>query len=306
MNRIALVTGAYGFIGRHVARRLAKSGWHVSGIGHGDWDGAQRKAWGVSDWHAGDITLQNLVACGARPNLIVHCAGSASVGFSVEQPFLDFQRTVATTAAVLEFARTHVVGAAVVLPSSAAVYGDAQTIPTAETVILRPLSPYGEHKRMSENLCRMYAGEFGVPTAVVRLFSVYGPGLRKQLLWDACNRLARGEPPRFFGDGTETRDWLNVEDAAALLELAGTHAGLDCPVVNGGSGEAVPLQELLTHLFRLLGRSDAPGFNGGARRGDPKHYCANIDAARRWGWSARVAWRDGLQQYVDWFRQGAA
>ena len=304
MTRIALVTGAYGFIGRHVARRLAQNGWRVSGIGHGNWDDAKSAAWGVSDWRGVDVTLENLVGYGVQPNLIVHCAGSASVGFSLERPYLDFQRTVATTAAVLEFARVHVAEAAVVLPSSAAVYGDAQEIPIAESAALQPVSPYGEHKRMAENLCRLYGGEFGVPTAVVRLFSVYGPGLRKQLLWDACSRLAGSGPPRFFGDGTETRDWLHVEDAAALLELAGTRAGRDCPVVNGGCGEAVPLHELLTHLFRLLGRSDAPEFSG-TRRGDPKHYCADIEAVRGWGWSAHTAWREGLKQYVDWFERGA-
>lgn len=306
MKRQALVTGAHGFIGRHVARRLAQADWHVHGIGHGNWSGAQIAAWGLSRWLAADVNLDTLTDLGVEPDLIVHCAGSASVGFSLGQPYLDFQRTVATTAAVLEFARTRATGTAVVLPSSAAVYGNAENIPIAETAALQPISAYGENKRLAEDLCRMYATQYDVRVAIVRLFSVYGPGLKKQLIWEACNRLALGEPARFFGDGTETRDWLHIEDAAALLEVAGTHAARDCPTVNGGSGEAVSVRELLTHLFRLLSRSDAPGFSGETHRGDPKHFCADVEAVRRWGWRAGIGWRDGLQQYVDWFRREGA
>jgi len=305
MVKRIVVTGAYGFIGRHVARRLAGLGHRVTGIGHGGWDRAQSQAWGLSDWHAADISLESLITYAGRPELIVHCAGGASVGFSVERPFQDHQRTVSTTAAVLEFARIHAREAAVVLPSSAAVYGNASVLPIVESAPLQPVSPYGEHKRMAENLCRLYSEEFGVATAVVRFFSVYGPGLRKQLLWDACDRLARKEPPRFSGDGTETRDWLHIDDTVALIECAGTHAGRDCPVVNGGAGQAMSVRELLTHLFRLLGRDDDPVFSGGGRDGDPKHTLADIGAAKSWGWSPRVGWREGLQQYVDWFRQGA-
>jgi UDP-glucose 4-epimerase len=305
VNGAALVTGARGFIGRHVARHLAGRGWRVSGIGHGDWPGAAARDWGLSEWHSGEVSLEHLVACAGRPGLIVHCAGGASVAGSIERPDEDFHRTVSSTAAVLEFARSHARGAAVVFPSSAAVYGEAQQIPIPETAPLRPISPYGTHKLMAEELCRGYARDFQVAVAVVRLFSVYGPGLRKQLWWDACGRLARQEPARFSGDGTETRDWLHVLDAVALLEIAARRASSDCPVVNGGCGCPVALAELLAQFFALRGRTDQPVFAGAGRKGDPKHYAADIGLARSWGWVPAREWRKGVEEYLDWYRRDA-
>lgn len=303
MTGSALVTGARGFLGRHVARQLAQLGWQVAGLGHGEWERAESLAWGVSRWQAADVSLENLLAAAGRPSLIVHCAGGASVGISVERPHEDFHRTVSTTAAVLEFARRHAPEAAVVLPSSAAVYGDASVLPTPESAALQPVSPYGVHKQMAEQLCRLYSRQYGVRTAIVRFFSVYGPCLRKQLLWDACEQLSRKEPPRFFGDGSETRDWLQVEDAALLVETAARHASCDAPAVNGGTGRPVRVGEILAELFRLLGRGDAPVFTAVSRLGEPKHYLADITAARSWGWAPTIDWRDGLRQYVSWYRQ---
>jgi UDP-glucose 4-epimerase len=303
MTGSALVTGARGFIGRHVARHLAQLGWQVAGLGHGEWEPGERLAWGVSRWQAADVSLENLVAAAGRPSLIVHCAGGASVGISVDRPHEDFHRTVSTTAAVLEFARRRTDDAAVVLPSSTAVYGNAAALPTAESAPLAPVSPYGVHKQMAEQLCRFYSRQYAVRTAVVRFFSVYGTHLRKQLLWDACERLSRNEPPRFFGDGDETRDWLHVADAARLLETAARHASSEAPAVNGGTGRPVSVREILAELFRLLGRPGEPIFSGASRPGEPKHYLADIAAAHSWGWAPTIDWRDGLQEYVSWYRQ---
>jgi UDP-glucose 4-epimerase len=301
-QKIALVTGAHGTIGRHVASVLSQWGWRVIGLGHGHWDASEQIAWGVSLWQEGDVSLESLRAMDVSPSLIVHCAGSGAVGASLTAPHADFQRTVVTTTAVLEFLRVDCPEAILVYPSSAAVYGIAEQFPMSENTELRPASPYGVHKKIAEELVAEYARFFGLNCSVVRLFSIYGEEFRKQLLWDACRRISANESV-FFGTGDETRDWLHVSDAAALLVAAAEYASTSCPVVNGGFGTPVSVRDVVTELFRLMGRSDVPTFCGTQRAGDPLHYHADMRRALVWEWQPQITWRDGLARYVSWFKQ---
>ena len=303
MSRTVLVTGAYGFIGRHVARVLAGQGLTVVGLGHGVWSRDQWRKWGIAEWHATDVTLDNLVTHAGLPDAVIHCAGSATVGFSATHPHQDYQRTVSTTAAVLEFARLYAKDAAVVLPSSAAVYGYVQRLPIAETETPSPASPYGVHKHMAEQLCVTYARHFGIKSATVRLFSVYGNGLRKQLLWDACSKLRRGNA-EFFGTGAELRDWLHVDDAAGLLALACSRASTACPVVNGGTGIGVSVADIVGEIRASIHGGALATFDGKVRDVDPPTYVADVTRAAAWGWKARKPWQEGVREYADWFASG--
>jgi UDP-glucose 4-epimerase len=302
--KIAFVTGSYGFVGRHVARRLAEEGFAVEGLGHGGWGLGESRAWGLSTWHTADVTVDSLVTYAGKPNIIIHCAGSGSVGYSITNPYQDFQRTVATTMAVLEFIRLHQPEASLVIPSSAGVYGVVESPSIHLDQPLAPISPYGVHKQIVENLCQFYARHFGIRCAIVRLFSVYGTGLRKQLLWDACKKLSSGDFD-FAGTGQEIRDWLNIEDAANLLSLAARKADPKCPIVNGGSGAGVMVRQAVEWIAEALGCERPPSFSGHARAGDPIRLVADIAETRAWGWKPEHNLRDDISGYVDWFARGA-
>lgn len=300
----ALVTGAHGFIGRHVARHLAQSGYEVTGLGHGAWRHDEQLRWGISTWHEGDVSPDTLLRCAGEPELVIHCAGSGSVGFSVDHPFQDFLRTVAASAALFDHARAHMPGTRVVIPSSAAVYGAVEQLPIAESAPLDPVSPYGTHKMVTEYMARSYARQYGVSIALVRLFSVYGPGLRKQLLWDACGKLTRGDR-LFHGSGMETRDWLHVSDAARLLLEAGHRASPLCPTVNGGTGMATTVRDTLTLVAGALGIKEPVTFSGVSRAGDPTAYQADTGVLSSWSWYPEMSLAQGLNEYVEWFMAGA-
>lgn len=293
-----LITGAAGFIGRHVAAEYATRGMRVIGMGRGDWTDWQE--YGISEWHCSDVTIDSLVEYGGRPDVIVHCAGGSSVGVSIQDPYQDFIQTVQTIAQVLEYMRLHVPHAKLVYPSSAAVYGQVKQLPIPENAPLQPISPYGVYKQMAESMCRLYASQYHLSIAVVRLFSIYGEGLRKQLLWDACNKLVEGES-EFFGTGEEVRDWLYVQDATNLLVLAAEHATPACPILNGGAGQGVCVKDVLQHLSAQLGLSVKPQFSTLAKVGDPNAYVADMAIAKQWGWSPQTDWRSGVARYTQWF-----
>ena len=304
MAELALVTGAYGFVGRHVARALAARGAHVIGIGHGSWGRDEWRRWGVAEWHTADVSVDTLTTHAGEPDLVIHCAGSGSVAFSMTHPLQDWQRTVGTTLAVLEYLRLQRPAARLVIPSSAGVYGKAQRMPILTSEALAPVSPYGVHKKMAEDLCRSYAQHFGVRSALVRLFSVYGIGIRKQLLWDACMKLSQG-PATFAGTGLETRDWLHVDDAAQLLLVAAEYASAECPVVNGAAGVAVSIHEVVQLIAAHFGSDAQMAFSGATRAGDPTHYQADVSDALAWGWAPQRNRVAEMNAYVDWFRGGA-
>lgn len=303
MTPRVIVTGAAGFLGRWTARHLAADGAVVVGLGHGALAESEAQTLGLAAFYTGDVdlaALERTAALHGEPSLIVHCAGGASVGASLASPREDFHRTAASAVEVLEFARLRAPQVRVVMPSSAAVYGSVDVERLAEDAPLRPMSPYGVHKRLVEELCRLHAATWGTPIAVVRLFSVYGEGLRKQLLWDACRKAERAEF-RFFGDGEEQRDWLHAGDAARLLALAGDKASPDCPVVNGGTGVGVSTRTVLGMLGARFSPPLSPEFTGEVRPGDPKCLVADATRLACWGFIPEVGLAEGVARYVDWF-----
>ncbi|WP_457390631.1 NAD-dependent epimerase/dehydratase family protein [Roseateles sp. P5_E1] len=301
-----LITGARGFIGRHVARHFADNGHKVVGLGHGAWLESVRGQWGVAEWQNGEISSANLDALSALvgvPDIVIHLAGGSAVGPSFAQPAEDFHRSVVAASELAEWLRLRAPTARLVMASSAAVYGAGHSGPIAETAPSTPYSPYGFHKRMAELALESHARNFGLRVAIVRLFSVYGPGLRKQLLWDACTRLVQGETQlKLGGTGDELRDWLHVDDVARLMLWAAERASNTAEVINGGTGVATPVREIARRLCTAWGSGCAAEFSGQARPGDPVRLVADVSKVCAAGFTPTREWGAGLDDYVAWFR----
>ena len=297
-----LVTGGAGFLGRAVAHAYHQLGSRVTGIGHSHWTLAAATAAGYTDWYSSSVDSEGLAELEGAFDVVVHCAGNGSVPFSMTHPREAFERTVQTTVDVLEFCRAQAKPPVVVYPSSAAIYGAAPDELLTETSPSNPVSPYGFHKRMVEDLLASYASHSGIRAAVIRFFSIYGAGLNKQLLWDASNKLCAGaDSVTFWGTGEETRDWIHVSDAARLVVDA---ARLEAPftVLNGGSGQRTTVLETLEALRAQLGSRTEIQFNGTVRPGDPRYYHADMACAMRMGWRPTTALEDGFRDYAQWFK----
>lgn len=306
MNNTVWITGAFGFIGRHLSKHLNELGFSVAGMGHGTWARPNESAvWGLDHWFESDVDysgFENLLNITGPPAQVFHLAGGSSVGYSQQYPHLDFKRTAHSISSLLEWVRINSPETSVVLSSSAAVYGAGHTEPICEDATLTPFSPYGFHKRIAEMQLQSYSENFGLNTAAVRLFSVYGAGLRKQLLWDLSNRLNENpDSLELFGTGEEVRDFIHVEDAAQLLTLAGKLANTDSPIYNGGTGIARTVREVATELCHSRNKSITLNFNGQQRSGDPQYLVANSDKAHDIGFKPLIDFTTGMQSYSHWF-----
>ncbi len=292
------MVGGAGFLGSRLVTRLRADGCDVISIDpmEAAADEPGRSLALVLD--ASAVPRLRELPC---PDLVYQLAGSGSVSSAEADPLLDLARTVESTEALLyalqEIPREK--APKVILVSSAAVYGEGVTMPISEDAPLRPVSIYGGHKLLAEELTRTYGRVHRFPCAIVRFFSLYGAGLRKQLPWEACVRLSRG-PARFGGTGAEERDWLHVDDAVELLVRV---AGSSEPalVVNGGSGIGTRVETALAILASGLPGASAFSFSGEQRPGNPRAMVADLRAARSLGFTPRVALAEGLGSYARWF-----
>lgn len=301
------ITGAKGFIGGHLVRELACAGGAVHGIGHGALEKIEWKRLGLRSWVNGEIDAANLDMLAARhglPSAVFHLAGGSSVGLAMAQPLEDFSRTVASTARLLEWLRVHSPESPVIAVSSAAVYGSNHAGPISEGAALTPISPYGQHKLMMEQLCSSYSTAFGIRSTVVRLFSVYGPYLRKQLLWDICSRLEQGDRELMLGGtGAEIRDWCDVRDVVRLLAAFGAlPQKQSLRVINGGSGRGICVADIAQLLVRHWGRATVR-FSGIERAGDPFSLVADDATLREMRFEWRIAAEQRILDYVKWFKE---
>ncbi|BBB91643.1 MAG TPA: NAD-dependent epimerase/dehydratase family protein [Methylomusa anaerophila] len=305
MKKRVLVTGAGGFLGRYICRYFLRQGWTVAGAGRGkslDLGGREREMAAYWSTTLPDPRFAGLVA-DFRPDVLVHCAGAASVVGSVASPYEDFGASAGICAFTLETLRQQAPACQFILLSSASIYGNPSSLPVAETAPRRPLSPYGYHKAICELLVEEYAAVYGLPAAVLRIFSAYGEGLRRQVVFDLCRKFSQpgSRSVTLYGTGRETRDFIHGEDVAAAVGcIVAAGAG---GVYNIASGCQTAIGDLAAMVREYLGSDKAIGYTGAVRRGEPLCWQADTARARSMGFTPAVGLADGVRRYCDWFRR---
>lgn len=299
-----LITGAYGFLGRYTTKKFKQEGCHVTAMGHGKWYEDEYSIWGIDVWVESTITFETLINMNRKFDVIVHCGGSGSVGYSESNPYEDFQKSVQSTLSILEYIRLRCPSCRFIYPSSVSVQGNLPDKPINEKQISNPISPYGFHKKIAEELCLSYNINFKINIGIIRFFSIYGDGLKKQLLYDACKKIdnCEGKEVIFWGSGSETRDWIHVEDAISLIyKMSEKIQGLD--IINGGSGIRIEIAEVLD-LIRSQFQSDVKiEFNNEVRLGDPKYFWADLSRSIEYDWRPKKRLDEGIASYVKYFKK---
>lgn len=304
MKKTVLITGAYGFIGRYVALEYAKKGFCVIGIGHSAWLKDEFKKWGITKFYNDDINIENLknISLENSIDVIIHCAGGSSVSLSFKYPEVDFKKTVNSTLSVLEFIRIYSNRTILIFLSSAAVYGETGLDNINEDTILNPVSPYGFNKKIAEEICQMYSRVYSIKIIILRLFSIYGNELKKQLLWDACNKISINKNI-FFGTGNEIRDWMHIKDLTKYILYAGTYLNERFAIYNIGSGKGESINKILKILFNKFGVNEEPVFNNIIDIGNPLKYVANVDKIKKWNIDRDIEIEKGIEDYVKWYKE---
>ncbi|MDX6719971.1 MAG: UDP-glucose 4-epimerase [Solirubrobacteraceae bacterium] len=303
-----LVTGGAGFIGSHLVDALVARGDAVTvvdDLSSGREQNLAGALGGGAELVRADVrdgqALVGIVA-GARPQAIFHLAAQVDVRVSLADPGHDARTNVEGTINVLEAARRAAVGRVVFSSTGGAIYGETDVLPTPESVAALPMAAYGQSKYCAERYLGLYERLYGLSTIALRFGNVYGP--RQDPHGEAgviaifCGRLRAGERPRIYGDGTQTRDYIYVEDLVKALLSASESAAGD--VVNIGTETETSVLELLRVLCEHHG-PDAPQAEfAPARTGEIDRSCLDATRARELlGWRASTPIAEGLRRTYD-------
>jgi UDP-glucose 4-epimerase len=293
-----LVLGSEGFIGSHLVEYFRRQ-HEVSGAGLVPEPSQPYRYFQVTAANPDWLSIFQSQAF----DVCINAAGSASVPYSMQHPGIDFEYNVLHTKQVLETIRLHSPACRYLHISSAAVYGSPRSLPVKEDHHIQPLSPYGWHKYMAENLCREYTYIYNVPTAMVRPFSVFGPGLRKQLFWDLYQKSKSGNKKiELWGTGNESRDFIYISDLCLSFDLIIQHSSFQAGIYNIASGVETTVKEAAGLLFAELDKSIEITFNNHVREGDPLNWKADISGITRYGFAPKMSFAQGIKNLGQWLR----
>jgi nucleoside-diphosphate-sugar epimerase len=310
----AVVTGAAGFIGSHVTESLLADGHEVLGIDaftdyyaraakEKNLEGPRgHRSFRLVEGRLQDLDLRPLLDGASQ---VFHLAAQAGVRASWGRDFAHYtDHNVLATQRLLEAARA-AGNVRLVYASSSSVYGDAPGLPLREDARCEPVSPYGVTKLAAEHLCVLYARSYGVPTASLRYFTVYGPRQRPDMAFHKFLKAARdGQPIHVFGDGTQTRDFTFVSDIVAATRAA-ANSGRPGAVYNVGGGERVVLNDVLKLIEDVTARR-LTVIRDDVQKGDMRDTFADTTAAHRdLGFRSTVSLAEGLGREWQWI-QGQA
>ena len=305
----ALITGGAGFIGSHLAQALTELGATVIVLDDLS-GGARENLAGLApvEFVQGSILDQDMLArCTHGSRYVFHQAALGSVPASVEQPRLFNEVNTTGTLNVLEAARSGGVKRVMFAASSSA-YGN-NGVPWIETMPPLPCSPYAATKLAGEGLLRAYSSSYGLDTAALRYFNVFGPRQNANSAYAAviaafAKAIVAGKQPVIYGDGEQTRDFTFIDNVVhANLLAARREMPIAGEVINVGCGGQISVNALAVRLAALLGRPDLQPVHLPERAGDLKHSYADLGRVREMlKFEPIVNFEAGLRVTLEWYR----
>jgi UDP-glucose 4-epimerase len=308
-QRRVLVTGAAGFIGSHLTRRLVAEGAEVHALTDevsSLYPGRLLDLRGKIVLHEGNLTDRTAmeeVVKRSKPSVIFHLGAYTHVGkswYRVDECIqTNIQGTVNLLLALEDSGYDRFV-----YTGTSEIYGDID-VPFREDAIVNPISPYSVSKYAGERYCRMYQQGLGWPIVMVRPFNAYGGAQSPdRIIPETIVKALRGQDIELT-QGRQTREFNYVEDLAEGFVLLGKTDGIEGELFNLGCGEEVAIRDMATTILDVLGHPVEAKFGALPDRPNEiwRMYCDSTKARERLGWAPRHSLRDGLQKTIEWYRQ---
>jgi UDP-glucose 4-epimerase len=311
-GKVVLITGGAGFIGSHLAESLVQNGFQVRVLDDFS-NGKMLNIKGLFNYPSfqlirGSVTNQEIVTkATSGVDYIFHMAAQTHVDRSIVEPKQTFEVNTFGTLNILNAAmQNHT--KLVVFASTSEVYGSAKQVPMDEDHPLNPASPYAASKAAADRLCFSYYYTYQLPVVIVRCFNTYGPRQNDvgyaaaipKFMLSAIQNL----PPKIYGDGKQTRDYMYVKDAVNAYRLVlKSNKKLLGKAINFGTGKEITILGLANRILKMCGNEISP-VHVPARNGEVRRLCANIGLAQKeLGFAPKYTLDEGLQEYIAWYRE---
>jgi UDP-glucose 4-epimerase len=292
-----LITGANGFVGKNLSK-LLKNKFQIYGIGNIN---KNKKNNNYKLLINKPVTFKNLYKYFSKENqfdYIVHCAGKV-IGLD---PINDFKKNVLTTQELLEFVRIKNIKSKIIYISTIAVNPNNSNKLIKENFNSSPISNYGLNKKISEDLFKFYYKKFKINSIIIRLTSLYGPGLKTQFIYDSCKKISK-DINEFKGSGQEERDWLHISDFTNFIHQVIKSGFNGIKIINCGSGKSYKIKYILELLKKIFKKNIILNFDLKISKDNPKKLDPELKNIKKYNWKPKKKIDLGLKEYVEWFKK---
>lgn len=293
-----LVVGANGFIGSKCVSYFSDQGYNVVGCD------LQPTSECINYIDLNDLSYNyNELFSKYVFDVCINSAGSAHVAYSFQYPEKDFELNVFLIINLLGAIKNHSVNCKFINFSSAAIYGNPWQLPIKEEFLPSPISPYGYHKLLSENLLYEYYRFFNLKTCSLRVFSAYGEGLKKQLFWDLYLKANQTDKIELYGTGKESRDFIYIHDLITIVDIIIKKGKFEGETYNVANGEEILIKDAVALFLNELGWNGKVVFSNEEKTGDPINWKADIKKITDLGYQRKYSLTEGLKNYSEWLKR---
>ncbi len=291
-----LIIGSEGFVGKHCVNYFSSRGLELIGVDIFDYPTHNYNY--VKKTPEFDF-YRNLLS--KRFDVIINCGGNSDINLSLVNPIADFELNSYETIKILDAIKNYSALSKYIHLSSAAVYGNPESLPIKEDSILTPISPYGFHKLIAENICSEYSKIFNCKIVILRPFSIYGPGLKKQMFWDWHKKIVDNpQMIELHGNGGESRDYIYIDDLVEAISMIIEKSNFEGDVYNIASGSETFIKDVARIFFYFDGSVIDYKFNNIVRNGDPLNWRADISKLKSIGYQSTFSLEMGITELKHW------